>query len=215
MRRTTFGIAILGALLVTAAADAQTPSSSAVPANRGSFGIAPFAGYLVSESLMDGPLNTSLGGVSAPLYGAQASLPLAAGASLVGTIGYASGDLEVGVPLIGGMSVGDSQTWIVDAAVELRPDSWAARGHRFVPILHFGGGALRRELSVAGFSARSTDLVVSVGLGADFPVAPNVAIRVMAKDHYGKADFGSVGPVNGKTDDLHTFALSAGLRFAF
>lgn len=202
-----------GVLLLPDAAAAQ--HSSAITVDRGSFAIVPFAGYLVSENFVEGPLNTSLGGTGAALYGVQAGLPLAPGASIVGTVGYSSGSLEVGLPLLGGVSVGDNRVLLLDAGVELRLDSWETRGRRLVPLMQFGGGALRREVSVIGLTAKTTDFMVSGGIGADVLLGSGMALRIMAKDHYGKADFGTVGPLSAKTDDLHTLALSAGLRFAF
>jgi hypothetical protein len=217
MRSTFITTALLGAVVLSAeAVSAQTqPTVSSIMVTRGEFSVTPLGGYLVSQKFVEGPLNTSLGVVNAPLYGVQASLPLAPGASLVGTMGYASGDLEVGVPILGGVSIGSSNTWLFDASVELRLDSWQERGKRFVPLAQLGGGALRREVSVAGISAHTTDFMVSAGVGADFPITRNLAIRIMGKDHYGKADFGTVGPISAKTDDLHTLALTGGLRIAF
>lgn len=222
MRFTLLVGGALGAVaLTTAAAQAQrTPRSSAITVTRGSFAIAPFGGYLINQNLIDGPLATSLGVSSAPLYGIQGSLPLAPGASLIGAFGYSGGDLEIGLPLVGGISVGNSTTWLFDASVELRLESWEGRGKRFIPLAQLGGGALRRELSVVGLRARTTDFMVSAGVGADLPIATNMAIRLMAKDHYGRADFGSLdlgslGTLRARTNDLHTIALSAGLRVAF
>jgi hypothetical protein len=215
--RSTLRIAIaVGALAVATSVEAQrTPRASSITISRGEFSVAPYAGYLITQNFIDGPLETSLGTVNAPVYGAQASFPLAPGASLVGTIGYSSGDLEVGVPFLGGMSVGNSSAWVFDASVELRADSWQSKGKRFVPLAQLGGGAISRELSVLGVSARATDFMVSGGVGADFPVTNSLAVRLMVKDHYGKADFGSLGPVSAKTNDLHTIALTAGMRLAF
>ena len=216
MRARIVGATVLGTLVFSVGVgEAQGRRESTISVNRGSFAIVPFGGYLIGENFVEGPLNTSLGGVGAPLYGAQLSFPLAPGVSLVGTAGYASGDLEVGVPLLGGLSIGDNRTMVFDGSVELRPDSWEADGKRFIPIVQFGGGAMHRELSVMGVTAKSTDFMVSGGLGADMPLSSNMAIRVMAKDYYGKADFGSVGPLTAKTKDLHTLGLSAGLRFSF
>jgi hypothetical protein len=214
MRSALVVVAGLGAtLLAASAAHAQRGTSSPIVITRGEFAIAPFAGYLVSQSFIEGPLNTRLGSVNAPLFGVQASLPLAPSAALIGTIGYSSGDLEVGAPIIGGVSVGESDTWVFDASVELRAPNFGMG--RFVPFAHLGGGALHRRLGVLGFSADATDFMVSGGVGADIPLSSSMAIRLMAKDHYGKADFGNLGSLEAKTDDLHTLALSAGLRIAF
>lgn len=207
-------LASVAALASSSAAHAQGPRSSAISVDRGSFAVAPYAGYLVSQRLFDGPLNTALSVQSSPVYGAQVSMPLAPGASLVGAIGYGSGDLEAGIPIIGGVSIGKSRTLLLDASVELRLEGYGARG-RFIPVFQLGGGAVKREVTILGVTADATDFQVSGGIGADIPVSSSLALRVMAKDFYGKADFGSVGPLNARTEDLHAVALTGGLRFAF
>jgi hypothetical protein len=198
-------------LLAASAATAQVRSTP-ISVNRGSFAVAPYAGYLVSQNFFDGPLNTSLGIQSSPVYGAQLSLPLAPNASIVGTLGYGSGDLEAGIPIVGGVSVGQTSTLLMDASVELRVPSATMR---FVPVFQLGGGAIRREVTILGVTADATDLQVSGAIGADFPINQNLAVRLLAKDHWGKADFGSVGPLEAKTGDIHTLALVGGVRIAF
>jgi hypothetical protein len=84
-----------------------------------------------------------------------------------------------------------------------------------MPLVQFGGGATRRAVTVAGVSASTTDFQVSGGIGADIPLTTNLALRVLVKDHYGKADFGSVGTLNARTNDLHAVALTGGIRIAF
>jgi hypothetical protein len=125
-------------------------------------------------------------------------------------VGYAGGDLEIGLPILGGIDVGQTNALVFDAAVELR-----AAGARFAPLLQLGGGAIRREVSIAGLTASSTDFQVSGGIGADLPITDNLALRLMAKDHWGKADFGGIGDLRASTKELHNIALTAGLNFRF
>lgn len=211
MRSTILLTSAAAALVFAGAAEAQRPSS-AISVSRGSFAITPYAGYLVTQNFFEGPLNTTLGIQSSPVYGAQLSLPLAPTASIVGTIGYGSGDLEAGIPIVGGISVGQTNTLLLDASVELRLER---EGARMVPVFQLGGGAVRREVTILGVSADATDFQVSGGIGVDMPLAPNIALRLMAKDHYGKADFGSVGGLQARTNDLHAVALTGGVRIAF
>src|SRR5688572_15484291 len=201
MRSTIHVAGVLAVLGFAGAAEAQSPIS----VNRGNFAIPPYAGYLVSQSFLEGPLNSTLGIQSAPVYGAQVSLPLAPAASIVGTIGYGAGDLEAGIPIVGGISVGKTNTLLLDASVELRLENAQSR---VVPVFQLGGGVLRREVTILGVTADATDFQVSGAIGFDMPVASNIALRVMAKDHYGKADFGSVGPLEVKSNDLHAVALT-------
>lgn len=208
MRSTIQVAAVLSVLAFAGELQAQSPIS----VNRGNFAITPYAGYLVSQSFFDGPLNTSLAIQSAPVFGAQVSMPLAPSASIVGTVGYGSGDLEAGIPIIGGVSIGQTNTLLLDASVELKLESQA---RRWAPVFQLGGGAIRREVTILGVTADATDFQVSGAVGLDMPLGPNVALRLMAKDHYGKADFGSVGPLEAKTKDLHAVALTGGVRIAF
>jgi len=203
---------IPGALMVLAAASsAHAQRTSNISISRGEFAVTPFGGYLLSQRFVDGPLGTSLNVASAPIYGVQASLPLAPSASIIGTVGYASGDLEAGLPIVGGIYLGETTTTVFDASVELRLDN----GGRFIPLIQFGGGATRREVTVLGVSSSTTDFEVSGGIGADFPVTSSIALRLMAKDYYGKANFGSIGEFEASTDDLHAVAFTGGLRIAF
>jgi transcriptional accessory protein Tex/SPT6 len=111
---------------------------------------------------------------------------------------------------LGGIDIGDSNALIMDASAELR----ASLG-RVAPLVQFGGGAIRREVSVAGISADGTDFHVSAGIGVDIPIASNVGLRLMAKDHYGKADFGGVGEFRARTRDIHALAITGGLQITF
>jgi hypothetical protein len=210
MMRLTLSASILAGVFAVSAPALNGQTTSAITVNRGSFAVVPYGGFMVSEAFVEGPLDTRLGAVSMPMYGIQASLPLAPGASLVGTIGYASGNLEVGVPILGGIDIGDSNALIMDASAELR----ASLG-RVAPLVQFGGGAIRREVSVAGISADGTDFHVSAGIGVDIPIASNVGLRLMAKDHYGKADFGGVGEFRARTRDIHALAITGGLQITF
>jgi hypothetical protein len=99
-------------LLLAAPLEAQNGHS-------GSFGITPYAGYMRFGNLVDGPLGTSVGGAGGSVYGAEATFGLAPGLALVGNLAYASTDLEIGVPVVGGLSLGKSSTLLYDAALRL------------------------------------------------------------------------------------------------
>jgi hypothetical protein len=204
-------------LLMSAAAHGQAvPGESRISIGRGQFDLEPFAGYLVSQNFLDGPFGTTIGSMGATFYGVKVGVPLAPNGSLVGTIAYADGSLEAGLPIIGGISFGSSETYVYDVGVELRAGNMLrGRGMRFIPFAQLGGGAIHRRLTVSGVSAKGTNFEMSGALGADIPVMRNVAVRVMAKDYWGKADFGSLGPLDAKTKELHTVALTGGVRVTF
>ena len=100
------------AALVSTAALIAVHAASAQKGAGASF--TPYAGYLVTGNWYDGPVGTSLSTTNAPMVGAQGSLPLSRGIALVGNLAYASGDLRVGLPLIGGVNVGTAKTWLYD-----------------------------------------------------------------------------------------------------
>ncbi|MBL0890681.1 MAG: hypothetical protein IBJ19_08705, partial [Gemmatimonadaceae bacterium] len=93
-------------LSVTVAGEAVAQSSgSSGPAAVGAT-LTPYAGYLITGNWYDGPVGTSISTTNAPTVGVQGSIPLARGLSLVGNLAYASGDLRIGLPLLGGVNVG-------------------------------------------------------------------------------------------------------------
>ena len=96
------------AALLAAAAFAA-PSVASAQAGRGA-SLTPHAGYLITGSIFDGPWGTNVSASNAPMIGAQATIPLTSGIALVGSAAYASGDLQVGLPVLGGLNVGTAKT---------------------------------------------------------------------------------------------------------
>lgn len=200
------GLALAGAPL-----QAQQRSSN-IFVNRGELELTPYAGYLFTSHLANGPLTSSLGSANGAIYGAQVALPLSPQASLVGGIGYSSADLRA--QAFGfGVNVGTSVAWIYEGDLQLRaaPQKQGTM-MGFAPLLQVGAGAIHRNVSAAGFSATSTDFAINGGVGADFTVTPGLALRLMAKDYIGKASFNS-GLAT--TNTLNNVALDAGVRFSF
>src|SRR5215212_1298586 len=112
MRTTALLAGSFAGLLLAAPAAAQAPSGPAL--NGKAFQIAPYAGYMVFGNWIEGPLGTSLSSAGGALYGGQVGLRLAPNVSLVGNLAYSSGDLRVGIPLIGGLSVGHTKALLSD-----------------------------------------------------------------------------------------------------
>jgi len=212
-RLLALGGALLGLLAFGAArAGAQAPVVD--PALK--LSVTPYAGYLVAGSFLDGPIGTSLASANSPVYGAQLSVPLGRSIAVIGNLGYASGDLEVGLPLVGGISVGEVKTLMYDAGIELRSPSPLGAGASITPFLQGGVGAMRRDVSVSGLSTDGTSLAWNAGLGADLSFGPNFGLRLLAKDYIAKFDFEEAlgfDAVEGNT--AHNWALTAGLRLAF
>lgn len=211
MRRLT---RILAAALVAAAplstAIAQLPGSGKV------LHLSPYAGVMVFGNYLEGPLGTSLTNKPGMLYGTQVGLSLSPQLSLVGNIGYTSSNIDVGLPIIGGISVGHSSTLIYDADLEYGLAPMRYGSNAFTPFVQAGVGAMRYDIKAASIlTTQATNLAGNVGIGADIAVGNGMALRILAKDYIGKFNFqDAVGlGVDGST--AHNLGLTAGLRFDF
>jgi hypothetical protein len=195
--------AVAGLLL---AAPLQAQSARA-----GGFAITPYAGYMKFGNLVDGPLGTSVRGAAGPVYGAEATLGITRGLALVGNVAYASSDLEVGVPIVGGLSFGKSSALLYDAALRLSvPLGSGVAGVR--PFVQAGAGAMRQELEIAPVAATSTNFAYNLGAGVEVPLGPRFGLQLMAKDYIGKFDAREATAIDVKTEATHNWTLSAGVR---
>jgi hypothetical protein len=210
--RTTFARATLAALCSApvAAISAQAPGTASV------FQVSPYAGVMVFGNYLNGPLNTTLTNKPGMLYGTQVGLALSPELSLVGNVGYTSSSLDVGLPILGGVSVGHSSTLIYDADLEYQLGGMRSGTTVLTPFVQAGAGALRYDVNAIDIlTTTATNFAANVGVGADIAVGRGVAVRLLAKDYIGKFDFkDAVGfDVSGST--AHNFGLTAGLRFDF
>ncbi|MGI8843335.1 MAG: outer membrane beta-barrel protein [Gemmatimonadaceae bacterium] len=195
---------VLGVAFFGATAEAQAPRPERVH-------IAPYAGYMVFGNLIDGPLGTSLRTADAPLYGAQVGVAITPGLSLIGNVAHSSTAIEAGVPILGGFELADSKVWLFDAGLQLG----FAGGSATAPFVQVGAGAMRHGISVGPIQTNATNFALNAGLGVDVRVSPNVAMRLMAKDYYGKFDSEQAALLDIGTEATHNFALSAGLKIGF
>ena len=201
MLRSLCAGAIAG-LLLAAPLEAQS-------ARPGSFGITPYAGYMRFGNLVDGPLGTSVRGAAGTVYGAEATVGITRGLALVGNVAYASSDLEVGLPVVGGLSFGKSSALLYDAALRL---SVPLSAGGISPFVQAGAGAMRQEIEVAPVSTKSTNFAYNVGAGVDVPLGPRLGLQLMGKDYIGKFDAREATGVNVDTETTHNWTLSAGVR---
>ena len=196
MIRTLCAGAVAG-LLLAAPLEAQS----------GSFGITPYAGYMKFGNVVDGPLGTSAGGAAGPIYGAEATLGIVPGLALVGNVAYASSDLEVGLPVVGGLALGKSSALLYDAALRLSVPLLPFR-----PFVQAGAGAMRQEIEVAGVGTHGTNFAYNLGAGVEVPIVPRLGLQLMAKDYIGKFDVGEATSVNADAETAHNWTVSAGVR---
>jgi hypothetical protein len=193
-----------------AAIGAQAPGSGTV------LHISPYAGVMVFGNYLNGPLNTTLTNKPGMLYGTQVGLSLSPQLSLVGNIGYTSSNIDVGLPIVGGYSVGSSSTLIYDADLEYNLGELRNGATAFTPFVQAGAGAMRYDIKAASIlTTNATNFAGNVGLGADIAMGKGMAVRLLAKDYIGKFNFKDATGFGIDGSTSHNFGLTAGLRFDF
>jgi opacity protein-like surface antigen len=194
----------------TFAGMALTTPLAAQSASGPSFGLTPYAGYIKFGSLVSGPFGTSIRDASSGVYGAEAQLGLTKGIALVGNVAYSQPDLQVGAPVIGGVSVGRSSVLLYDGALRLRVPVTA--GLPISPFIQGGAGAVRQSFDIGPATTHATNFAYNVGAGADLALAPRLGVQLMVKDYIGKFDAQQAASINVDTKTTHNWAVSAGLR---
>lgn len=204
IRRVVLSLAVVGAV-IGRAAFAQASAAR--------IEITPYAGYMLFGDFVKGPVGTSISNAGGALVGAQLAIPLTANVALVGNAARASGDINLGVPFLGGITLGSSSAWMFDGAVQLSMPL-PGRAIGFTPFLQLGAGAMRHSVKI-GLSTDATNFVGTVGAGADFGLTRNIGIRIMAKDYIGRFDVREATTLDYQPDIAHNFGLGAGLKISF
>jgi hypothetical protein len=212
--RSLYRLVIASAAVATSLATAL-PAVAQAPGSGTVLHLSPYVGYMVFGNYLKGPLGTTLSNAPGLLYGTQVGLSLSPNLSLIGNVGYTSSDIKVGIPFLGGVSVGSSTMLIYDAGLEYNFSSSKAGAMPFTPFIQGGVGAMRYDINESILSTQATNFAGNVGVGADFTLTHGVALRVLAKDYIGKFNFQDATGLGISGDVAHNFALSAGLRFDF
>jgi hypothetical protein len=201
--------AAAGLLLATPlVAQSRIPQQSSHPSVAD---VTPYAGVIMFGNYLDGPLGTSVRSRPAPIGGAQVSLAISPNLSLTGNVGYTSGDLEVGLPIIGGLDVGSASSWVYDAGVEYRLPA----SSNLTPFVQAGAGAITTKLSGGPITTTSTNLAGNIGGGVDLSFGRSTALRIGVRDYIAKWRSEEVLGVRASGDVSHNLAVSAGLRLSF
>jgi hypothetical protein len=198
--------AIAGLVLIAAPLRAQQ--------GRLPVGITPYVGYMSFGSLVSGPLGSRLTNGTGPVYGGQLTLPLSRSIAVYGNIAYSKPGLEVGIPILGGVTVGQSSVLLYDGGLQLS-GSGGRGGRGMVPFVQAGIGGMRYSFDIAPIHLTATNLAFNAGLGINVPLGTNLGIRLMAKDYIGKFDAREISGIDINTRTTHNFALSAGVTLGF
>jgi hypothetical protein len=196
-------------LVAAAPVFAQAPESGTV------LHVSPYAGYMVFGNYLSGPLGTSVSNAPGMLYGTQVNLSLAPQLSLVGNLGYTASDIKVGIPILGGVSVGHSSMLIYDAGLEYNLGAATEKTLPIAPFFQAGVGAIRYNIDESFITTQATNFAGNVGVGADYTLSRGIALRFLAKDYIGKFNFHDATGLGISGNTAHNWALSAGLRFDF
>jgi len=207
--------AALAALVATSVAAAPLHAQRAL-GGRPIAELTPYAGYMFFGDYAAGPLGTSIRGANGSILGAQLAVNLTPSIAIVGNVGRASSDLEVGLPFLGGVDVGSSEVWLYDAGLQLSAPMLGSGGIGISPFVQVGAGGARHELSGGDIlKTNSTNFTFNAGLGADLNLSRNVGLRLMAKDYIGRFDVEEASSLDTRGDLAHNLAFSAGLKLSF
>lgn len=175
--------------------------------------VTPYAGYMIFGKFLDGPLGTNIGMSNGMLYGTQLGISLTPNIALIGNIAYASSDLKIGVPIIGGINVGTSSALVYDGGIQLSMPTSATSPIR--PFVQAGAGAIRYDVNNRLLNTTSTNLAFNVGGGVNYQLTPTIGVRGMVKDYIGKFDFKDATSIDFKGKTSNNVALSLGLAIGF
>jgi hypothetical protein len=200
---------IVGAAAALAAALPLQAQQAAQPSIR----LTPYVGYMSFGSLVSGPLGSTLTNGGGPAYGAQVSVPLSSAIGVYGNVAYSRPGLEVGLPIIGGISVGDGSVLMYDGGIQLSVPGRTPQ--QISPFVQAGIGGMKYSFDLSPIQLDASNLAYNVGVGADLPLGRNLGVRVLAKDYIGKFDASDIVGLDIDTKTTHNWALSLGITLGF
>ena len=184
-----------------------------VQAQQSSIRLTPYVGYMRFGNLVSGPLGSSLTNGGGPAYGGQVSVSLSPAVGLYGNLAYSRPGLEVGVPVIGGISVADGSVLLYDGGIQLTVPGRTPQ--QISPFVQAGIGGMKYSIDLSPIHLDATSLAYNVGVCADLPLGRNLGLRVLAKDYIGKFDASDVVGLDIGTRTTHNWALSLGVTLGF
>ncbi len=190
---------------------AVTAGAQSHPAVR----ITPYVGFLASGSIANGPFGLQVGNAGAPLYGLQLGINVTPNVAVVGNIGYSDTELEAGLPILGGIGIADSKVLMYDGGVQLRLPAVTRAGTGLVPFVEGGVGAIRHDITVGPVTTHSTNVAFTAGGGVDLQMSNALGVRLMAKDHMSRFDYGEAIGIANEGRRAHNWVLGIGLNLGW
>ncbi len=203
--RARIAVSTLAAAAAVVAAFTTPVAAQRIPR----FEVAPAAGYLVPGDIARGPLRTALRTADAAMFSATAALRIAGPASLYAGAAFSDSDLEVGIPIIGGVALTTARMLVLDGGIQLRGSGANA------PLVQLGVGSMRYRFATGPVDVTADNVVATAALGYDLALAPGFGIRLLAKDWVGRFDSSDAILIDAPGRTAHNIAFTAGLRFAF
>lgn len=186
---------------------------SAAPAlaqERPTLEITPHAGYIVFGDLWQGPVGTRLTAGNGAFYGVQGAVNLTDALAITASVGQARTDLRIGVPILGGLDVGDSETTLYDAGIQLQLPGRTTR-----PFLQAGAGMANYRLRAGPIDVDASNPAFHIGAGVDMDLTRSIGLRIQARDYIGRFDFADAILYDLQSETAHNLALTVGLRVGF
>lgn len=177
--------------------------------------VTPYAGYMKFGDYATGPIGTRITNAPAAVYGAELSLDLARNFAVVGNVGYSDSNIQVGLPIIGGLNVADTKVLLYDGALQLRLPLESSSRVGITPFVQGGVGAVRYEVRAGPLKTQATNIAFNGGAGIDLQLARNIGMRLLAKDYITKFDFKEATSFNIEGKQTHNLAFSLGLNLGF
>lgn len=208
---------LAGAVALGLVAAPAFGQSVPTPAAATAFQLTPYAGYMMFGKFVEGPLGTSISSAGGRVYGAQLGIAVAPQLSVIGNVAYSAGDLQAGIPLLGGIDVGTSKALMLDGGLQYTLPTTRSAVMALTPFVQAGAGVIRYDIDMGGdmLQTRSTSAAYNLGVGADIPFGSNLGLRFMAKDYIGKFDVQDATGIDYQTKATHNWAITAGLKLEF
>lgn len=200
---------------VLALALAPRPGAAQETIAAASADVTPYAGWFITGNFLEGPLGVSLHTAGGPMYGVQASIPLAPGISIFGNVASSKADLKVGIPFVGGVSVGEVESLLYDGGVRLAMPGTLGRSSSMTPFVQLGVGAMRHVISASVLEMRTTNLAFNAGAGAHVHVTDGIGLRVLVSDYIGRFDTEEAIALDLETRTSHNWGFVGGVSISF